>query len=119
MFAFGNIFNFIGFMFAAQSLLVGLGSIQFVSNLLFAHFVNKESITKVFFPHLSLLPSPFSPPFSPLPSPLFLLSSPFSPPFSPLPSLLFLLLSPFSFPFPLPLYSPLLFILFILILFSN
>eukprot|EP01095_Lingulamoeba_sp_RSL-Kostka_P006011 TRINITY_DN1846_c0_g1_i3.p1 TRINITY_DN1846_c0_g1~~TRINITY_DN1846_c0_g1_i3.p1 ORF type:complete len:287 (-),score=38.69 TRINITY_DN1846_c0_g1_i3:642-1502(-) len=42
----GNIFNFAGFMFAAQSLLVALGSIQFVSNLFFARVINKEPITK-------------------------------------------------------------------------
>lgn len=46
VFGIGNVFNFIGFMFAAQSLLVALGSIQFISNLLFAKFVNKEPITK-------------------------------------------------------------------------
>lgn len=34
-------------MFAAQSLLVALGSIQFVSNLVFARLVNGEPITKV------------------------------------------------------------------------
>mmetsp|Transcript_2215 Transcript_2215/g.3936 ORF Transcript_2215/g.3936 Transcript_2215/m.3936 type:complete len:399 (-) Transcript_2215:322-1518(-) len=42
----GNIFNFVGFMFGAQSLLVALGSVQFVSNLLFARFINKENITR-------------------------------------------------------------------------
>merc|ERR1712000_458689 len=45
IFGLGNVFNFVGFMFAAQSLLVALGSIQFVSNLLFARLVNKEPIT--------------------------------------------------------------------------
>ena len=33
-------------MFAAQSLLAALGSIQFVTNLFFAKFINKETITK-------------------------------------------------------------------------
>merc|ERR1712137_617999 len=45
IFGLGNVFNFVGFMFAAQSLLVALGSIQFVSNLIFARLVNKEPIT--------------------------------------------------------------------------
>merc|ERR1712137_1424373 len=45
IFGLGNVFNFVGFMFAAQSLLVALGSIQFVSNLVFARLVNKEPIT--------------------------------------------------------------------------
>lgn len=46
VFAFGNVLNFVAFMFAAQSLLVALGSIQFVSNLFFARGINKEPITR-------------------------------------------------------------------------
>eukprot|EP00798_Chlamydomonas_sp_ICE-L_P030364 gene30364-35369_t len=46
VFIIGNIFNFASFGFAAQSLLAALGSIQFVSNVIFAAFVLKEKITK-------------------------------------------------------------------------
>nr|CAD1836690.1 unnamed protein product [Ananas comosus var. bracteatus] len=48
LFALGNCLNFISFAFAAQSLLAALGSIQFVSNLIFAYFVfHKNILTKV------------------------------------------------------------------------
>ena len=42
LFVAGNISHFIAFMFAAQSLLEGLGAFMFVFNLLFATRVNKE-----------------------------------------------------------------------------
>jgi len=45
LFAGGNILNFVSFGFAAQSLLAALGSIQFVSNVVFARFVLREVIT--------------------------------------------------------------------------
>jgi len=47
IFALGNILNFTGFMFAAQSLCSALGSIQFVTNLIFATLINHEVVTKV------------------------------------------------------------------------
>jgi magnesium transporter len=47
IFALGNILNFCGFMFAAQSLCSALGSVQFVSNLIFATIINREVVTKV------------------------------------------------------------------------
>ncbi|KAH6823737.1 magnesium transporter [Perilla frutescens var. hirtella] len=47
-FILGNSLNFISFGYAAQSLLAALGSIQFVSNILFAYFVlNKTVAVKV------------------------------------------------------------------------
>ncbi|KAL3149128.1 hypothetical protein ABBQ32_001966 [Trebouxia sp. C0010 RCD-2024] len=42
LFAVGNVLNFVSFGFAAQSLLAALGSIQFVSNVVFAWFVLHE-----------------------------------------------------------------------------
>mmetsp|Transcript_29842 Transcript_29842/g.65998 ORF Transcript_29842/g.65998 Transcript_29842/m.65998 type:complete len:724 (-) Transcript_29842:358-2529(-) len=45
IFIIGNIANFASFAFAAQSLLAALGSVQFVSNVIFASFVLKEKIT--------------------------------------------------------------------------
>jgi magnesium transporter len=42
----GNMLNFCAFMFAAQSMLAALGSVQFVTNLAFARVVNKEAITR-------------------------------------------------------------------------
>ncbi|CAM6095094.1 unnamed protein product [Calypogeia fissa] len=45
VFALGNILNFISFGFAAQSLLAALGSVQFVSNVVFAYLVLKETVT--------------------------------------------------------------------------
>ncbi|KAK9838720.1 hypothetical protein WJX74_001984 [Apatococcus lobatus] len=42
LFSLGNIMNFISFGYAAQSLLAALGSIQFVSNVVFAHLVLHE-----------------------------------------------------------------------------
>ena len=45
LFAGGNVFNFVSFGFAAQSLLAALGSVQFVSNVVFARLVLKEAIT--------------------------------------------------------------------------
>ncbi|XP_076923441.1 putative magnesium transporter NIPA8 isoform X1 [Bidens hawaiensis] len=44
-FAFGNALNFISFGYAAQSLLSALGSVQFVSNIVFAHFVLNKTVT--------------------------------------------------------------------------
>jgi hypothetical protein len=45
LFALGNVFNFVSFGFAAQSLLAALGSVQFVSNVVFARLVLKEAVT--------------------------------------------------------------------------
>jgi drug/metabolite transporter (DMT)-like permease len=45
LFAGGNILNFVSFGFAAQSLLAALGSVQFLSNVVFARFVLHEAIT--------------------------------------------------------------------------
>ena len=45
VFVLANLANFASFAFAAQSLLAALGSIQFVSNVIFARLVNKERIT--------------------------------------------------------------------------
>ncbi|XP_071734919.1 probable magnesium transporter NIPA8 [Rutidosis leptorrhynchoides] len=44
-FAFGNALNFISFGYAAQSLLAALGSVQFVSNIVFAYFVLNKTVT--------------------------------------------------------------------------
>ena len=44
VFVIANIANFASFAFAAQSLLAALGSIQFVSNVVFSKVVNKESL---------------------------------------------------------------------------
>ncbi|GMH24430.1 hypothetical protein Nepgr_026273 [Nepenthes gracilis] len=44
-FAFGNCLNFISFGYAAQSLLAALGSVQFISNIAFAHFVLNNRVT--------------------------------------------------------------------------
>ncbi|XP_076925822.1 putative magnesium transporter NIPA8 [Bidens hawaiensis] len=44
-FAFGNALNFISFGYAAQSLLSALGSVQFVSNIVFARFVLNKTVT--------------------------------------------------------------------------
>eukprot|EP00898_Chlorokybus_atmophyticus_P006832 jgi/Chlat1/714/Chrsp104S01198 len=44
-FIFGNVLNFVSFGYAAQSLLAALGSVQFVSNVVFASVVLKERIT--------------------------------------------------------------------------
>eukprot|EP01104_Vermistella_antarctica_P011441 TRINITY_DN3197_c0_g3_i1.p1 TRINITY_DN3197_c0_g3~~TRINITY_DN3197_c0_g3_i1.p1 ORF type:complete len:575 (+),score=94.13 TRINITY_DN3197_c0_g3_i1:222-1946(+) len=46
IFVIGNILNFVAFSFAAQTLLAAVGSIQFVSNLLFAWMVLHERITR-------------------------------------------------------------------------
>lgn len=46
LFAIGNIANFASFAFAAQSLLSALGCIEFVSNVAFSKFVNKEKISR-------------------------------------------------------------------------
>lgn len=46
VFVVANLANFASFAFAAQSLLAALGSIQFVSNVVFARLVNKERITR-------------------------------------------------------------------------
>ena len=45
LFAAGNVLNFVSFGFAAQSLLAALGSVQFVSNVVFARLVLKEAVT--------------------------------------------------------------------------
>jgi magnesium transporter len=47
LFGLGNVLNFVAFMFAAQSLCAALGSVQFVSNLIFAKFINHETISGV------------------------------------------------------------------------
>ncbi len=44
VFIIANIANFASFAFAAQSLLAALGSIQFVSNVIFSKVVNKETL---------------------------------------------------------------------------
>ncbi|OIT03210.1 putative magnesium transporter nipa8 [Nicotiana attenuata] len=44
-FAIGNCLNFISFGYAAQSLLAALGSIQFVSNIVFAYFLSNKTVT--------------------------------------------------------------------------
>eukprot|EP00884_Botryococcus_braunii_P007041 jgi/Botrbrau1/16338/Bobra.0345s0002.1 len=46
LFALGNILNFVSFGFAAQSLLAALGSVQFISNVIFASLVLHEQVTK-------------------------------------------------------------------------
>lgn len=46
VFVIGNIVNFASFSFTAQSLLAGLGSVQFVSNVIFGYFLLEEPITK-------------------------------------------------------------------------
>ncbi|XP_074584453.1 LOW QUALITY PROTEIN: putative magnesium transporter NIPA8 [Curcuma longa] len=45
LFAFGNCLNFFSFAYAAQSLLAALGSIQFVSNIIFAYFVLNKTVS--------------------------------------------------------------------------
>ncbi|KAH9255210.1 hypothetical protein BASA81_006650 [Batrachochytrium salamandrivorans] len=45
-FILGNVLNFLSFGYAAQSLLASLGSVQFVTNVLFARVVLKETITR-------------------------------------------------------------------------
>eukprot|EP01062_Namystynia_karyoxenos_P047524 TRINITY_DN3589_c0_g1_i2.p1 TRINITY_DN3589_c0_g1~~TRINITY_DN3589_c0_g1_i2.p1 ORF type:complete len:732 (+),score=208.43 TRINITY_DN3589_c0_g1_i2:79-2196(+) len=44
-FAVGNVCNFGSFAFAAQSLLAALGCVQFVSNVVFARYINGEKAT--------------------------------------------------------------------------
>ncbi|XP_076954347.1 putative magnesium transporter NIPA8 [Bidens hawaiensis] len=44
-FTFGNALNFISFGYAAQSLLAALGSVQFVSNIVFSYFVLNKTVT--------------------------------------------------------------------------
>ena len=45
VFVLGNLINFSSFAFAAQSLLAALGSVQFVSNVVFSYLILKEPIT--------------------------------------------------------------------------
>ena len=45
LFTIGNVFNFMAFNYAAQSLLAALGSIQFVSNVLFTRFLLNQNLT--------------------------------------------------------------------------
>lgn len=45
MFFIGNVMNFVSFQYAAQSLLAALGSVQFVTNVVFARFVLHEKLT--------------------------------------------------------------------------
>ncbi|XP_042429820.1 probable magnesium transporter NIPA8 isoform X1 [Zingiber officinale] len=45
LFAFGNCLNFFSFAYAAQSLLAALGSVQFVSNIIFAYFVLHKTVS--------------------------------------------------------------------------
>ncbi|KAG0461284.1 hypothetical protein HPP92_021581 [Vanilla planifolia] len=44
-FAMGNCLNFVSLAYAAQSLLAALGSVQFVSNIVFSYFVLKVTVT--------------------------------------------------------------------------
>lgn len=44
LFGVGNVANFVSFGFAAQSLLAALGSIQFVSNVVFGWLVLHEQV---------------------------------------------------------------------------
>lgn len=46
LFAAGNVLNFISFSFAAQSLLAALGSVQFVSNVVFSAMILAQPIRK-------------------------------------------------------------------------
>lgn len=46
IFIFGNLFTFVSFAFGAQSLIASLESVQFVSNIFFAKYVHKETITR-------------------------------------------------------------------------
>jgi len=45
-FVLGNFLNFFSFSFAAQSLLASLGSVQFITNVIFARIVLKEVLTQ-------------------------------------------------------------------------
>ena len=45
IFVIGNLFNFAGFAFGAQSLLSSLESAEFVSNVFFVHYVHAEPVT--------------------------------------------------------------------------
>lgn len=46
LFVIGISFDFISFAYTAQSILGAIASVQFISNLIFAHFMLKENITK-------------------------------------------------------------------------
>jgi predicted MFS family arabinose efflux permease len=46
LFSVGNLLNFASFAFAAQSLLSALGTVQFISNILFGRYVNREKVTR-------------------------------------------------------------------------
>eukprot|EP00002_Diphylleia_rotans_P002214 TRINITY_DN11380_c0_g1_i1.p1 TRINITY_DN11380_c0_g1~~TRINITY_DN11380_c0_g1_i1.p1 ORF type:complete len:473 (+),score=114.53 TRINITY_DN11380_c0_g1_i1:70-1488(+) len=46
VFIVGNILNFSSFGFAAQSMLAAMGSIQFVSNVIFGIYILKETVTR-------------------------------------------------------------------------
>ncbi len=46
LFSLGSFLNFLSFSYAAQSLLASLGSVQFVTNVFFAHAIIKEPIRK-------------------------------------------------------------------------
>ena len=45
VFVLGSLFNFAGFAFGAQSLLSSLESVEFVSNVVFVHYVHHEPVT--------------------------------------------------------------------------
>lgn len=46
LFSVGNLLNFASFAFAAQSLLSALGTVQFISNILFGRYVNREKVRR-------------------------------------------------------------------------
>lgn len=60
LFSNGNLLNFASFAFAAQSLLSALGTVQFISNILFGRYVNKEQVRCACVP--TRAPSPCPPP---------------------------------------------------------
>ena len=46
LFVIGTVLTFLSFAYAAQSLLAGVSAVQFVTNLIFAHFLLKESFNR-------------------------------------------------------------------------
>jgi len=56
IFVVANLLSFVSFAFAAQSLIASLDSVQFVSNVVFAKYVHKETITyRMLFATLSIV----------------------------------------------------------------
>ena len=49
VFVLGSLFSFASFAFAAQSLIASLESVQFVSNVVFVHYVHHEVVTRRMF----------------------------------------------------------------------